>query len=155
MSLIVAGANLYHVKHASSLREQTSGNRSIQSPMSRYLSACPACGAIIQRPDFHRHGDSFPCPSCGEWLTYDLKFVWAMCAVCFVAAAYETWRMGYRDAAFMFITFGGTILLSFLNIILQALLILAKYKRAREAFRNKLTMFATDKTDSDKKSGPQ
>jgi predicted RNA-binding Zn-ribbon protein involved in translation (DUF1610 family) len=155
MSLLVAGANLYQVRQASTLSGQTSGNQRVQGPLSRSSSPCPACGAGIPRSDFHRRGDSFPCPTCGEWLTYDLKYVWAMCAVCFVAAPYATWRMGYRDAAFIFIAYGGAILLSFANIFLQALLVPARYKRARGAFVNKLTMFATDKTDSNNKPDPQ
>jgi predicted RNA-binding Zn-ribbon protein involved in translation (DUF1610 family) len=155
MGLIVAGVNLYQVRQASTLSGQTSGNQSVQGPLSRSPSPCPSCGAGIPRSDFHRRGDSFPCPSCGEWLTYDLKYVWAMCAVCFVAAPYATWRMGYRDAAFIFIAYGGAILLSFANIFLQALLVPPTYKRARGAFVNKLTMFATDKTDSNNKPDPQ
>ena len=156
MSLIVAGANLYQVRHASSLSEQTSESQSIQSPMSRYSRPCPACGAVIRPSDIHLHGDSFLCPSCGEWLTHDQKYFWTFCALVLMAAAYETWRLGYRGAALIFIPIVGTLLMSFAGVVLLALLVPPKYKRVRgKAFENKLTLFPTDKSDLDKKTGHQ
>jgi predicted RNA-binding Zn-ribbon protein involved in translation (DUF1610 family) len=155
MSLIVAGANLYQVRNASSLTEQTNGDRRIKRPMPRYLRPCPACGAIIRPADIHLHGDSFPCPSCSEWLTQDQKYIWGFCAICLGAAAYETWHTGYRGAVFILITIGGTLLLSLVGVFLQGLLVSPKYKRVQgKPFDNKLTMFATDKTDSDKEPRP-
>ncbi len=156
MSLIVGGANLYQVRHASSLSEQTSGSHRIQHPMSRYSRPCPACGAIIRPSDIHRQGDSFPCPSCGEWLEYDHKYVWIFFAGCFGGVAYETWRMGYRDAAFIFISIGGTILLSLVSVFLQAILVPPKYRRVRgNALDKTLSLFGTNKSDADKKSTPE
>ncbi len=156
LSLIVGGANLYHVRHASSLSEQMSGNQGIQSPLSRYLRPCPVCGAIIRPSDIHRAGDSFPCPACGESLTYDHKYLWIIGPVSLAAAAYETWHLGYRDATFISITIVGTLLLILMGGFLQAFLVPPKFKRAQgKTFENKLTLFPTDKSDSDKKTGSQ
>ena len=89
-------------------------------------------------------------------MTDDQKYVWTFCAVGLVAAAYETWRTGYRGAVFIFIVIGGTLLLGFVGVFLLALLVPPKYKRVQgKAFDNKLTLFPTDKSDTNKKTGLQ
>jgi hypothetical protein len=89
-------------------------------------------------------------------LEYDHKYVWIFFAVCSVGAAYGTWRMGYRDAAFIFITIGGTILLSLVSVFLQAILVPPKYRQVQgNAFDKALSLFGTNKSDAGKKSTPE
>jgi len=156
MSLVVGGANLHQVRHASSLSEQASGNQRIQRPISRYSRPCPACGAIIRPSDIHWEGDSFPCPNCSEWLKEELKYDWAICVVSLAAATYETWRLGYRDAAFILITIGGAIVLSLVGLFFLGMLVPPQYKRDQgKAFDKALSLFGTNKSDADKKSAPE
>src|SRR6266850_1020576 len=86
--------------------------------MSRYSRPCPVCGAIIRPSDIRLYGDSFPCPSCGEWLKSDSKYSYTICALSLILSGFLTWRTGYHDGMFIFITIGATIVLCLVGLFL-------------------------------------
>ncbi len=156
MSLIVAGANLYQVRHASASIEPIGTNQGIQHPESRYSRPCPVCGAIIRLSEVHRAVDILACPKCGESLTTEKKHLWIIGALSLVAAVYATRHLIYRDLLYVFVTEGLALVLFFLGAFLLGLLVPPKYKRVKgKPFDNKLTLFSTDKTDPDEKTGPR
>jgi hypothetical protein len=124
--------------------------------MSRYSYPCPACGASIRPSDIRLHGDSFPCPSCGEWLKSDPKYPYAICAVTILLATIVTWRIGYRDGVFIFITIGATVALCLVGLFLFGILIPPVYKRVEggKAFDKAPSLFVKNKPGAGKKIDP-
>jgi predicted RNA-binding Zn-ribbon protein involved in translation (DUF1610 family) len=153
MSLIVAGANLYQVRQASSSIERIGTNQGIRYPESRYSRPCPVCGAIIRFSEVRWAVDILACPNCGESLTTEKKDLWVIGALSIVAAAYATRHLIYRNLLYIFVTEGLALILFFLGAFLIGLFVPPRYKRAGgKTFDKSLSLFRTDKSDADKKS---
>jgi len=145
LSLIAGAANLYQVRQACSsigrIRE------------SRYSRPCPVCGAIIRLSEVHKAVDILACPNCGESLTTEKKNLWVIGALSILAAAYATRHLVYRDPVYALATEGLAFVLFFLGAFLLGLLVPPKYKRVGgKTFDKTLSLFGTNKTDTDKKS---
>src|SRR6266480_4599138 len=98
--------------------------------MSRYSHPCPACRAMI-RPSNIPYGDSFPCPSCGEWLKYDSKYTLVICIFSLLVATILAWRMGYRDGMLIFVTICATALLFILGAFFEGIIHAPGFKRVQ------------------------
>jgi predicted RNA-binding Zn-ribbon protein involved in translation (DUF1610 family) len=153
MSLIVGGANLYQVRHASSSIEKTSRNQGAQRAESRYSKPCPVCGAIIRLSEVHRAADMLTCPKCGECLTTEKKNLWVRGAISLAAAVYATRHLVYREPGYFLVTEGLAFVLFFVGAFLLGLFVPPKYKRVGgKTFDKGLSLFGADKSDADKKS---
>jgi len=156
MGLIVAGANLYQVREASSSIERIGTNQGIHHPESRYSRPCPVCGAIIRLSEVHRAVDILACPNCGESLTTEKKDLWVIGALSLVGAVYVTRHLIYRELAYLLVTEGLAFVLFFLGAFLLGLLVPPKYKRVGgKTFDKTLSLFGADKSDTDKKTDAQ
>jgi len=84
----------------------------------------------------------------------DPKYSYTICALCLVLAGFLTWRRGYRDAMFILITTGATIVLCLVGVFLLGILVPPVYKRVGgdKAFDKVPSMFTKDKPGTDKKS---
>jgi predicted RNA-binding Zn-ribbon protein involved in translation (DUF1610 family) len=153
MSLIVAGSNLYQVRQACASIERIGTNQGLHRPESRYSRPCPVCGAIIRLSEVHRAVDMLACPNCGECLTTEKKYLWAIGALSLVAAACLTRHLVYREPAYILVTEGLAFVLFLVGAFLLGLLVPPKYKRVRgKTFDKALSLFGTDKSDADKNS---
>ncbi len=153
MSLIVAGTNLYQVRQESSSIGRIGTSQEIRRRESRYSRPCPVCGAIIRLSEVHRAVDILACPNCGESLTTEKKYLWVVGALSLVAAIYATRHLIYRDLLYAFATEGLALVLFFLGAFLLGMLVPPKYKRVGgKTFDKTLSLFGTDKSDTDKKS---
>ncbi len=153
MGFIAAGAHLYQVRRASSSIERIGTNQGIRHPESRHSKPCPVCGAIIRLSEVHRAVDILACPNCGESLTTEKKDLWVVGALSLVAAAYATRHLVYRDPLYILVTEGFAFVLFFLGAFLLGLFVPPKYKRVGgKTFDKTLSLFGTDKSDTDKKS---
>jgi predicted RNA-binding Zn-ribbon protein involved in translation (DUF1610 family) len=95
--------------------------------ISRY---CPACGRTIHSSEIPvRLRNSFPCPSCGEWLMYDTSNFPIIGAVSFLVAIFAAWSLGYRDTTFVLIVVTATLLLWVFGSFLVGTLIPPQLKR--------------------------
>jgi hypothetical protein len=73
---------------------------------------CPACGRSIHPSEIPvRLRNSFPCPSCGEWLMYDTSNFTIIGAVSFGVVIFVAWSLGYRDTSFVLVVLTATPLL--------------------------------------------
>jgi predicted RNA-binding Zn-ribbon protein involved in translation (DUF1610 family) len=153
MVLIAAGAYLYQVRRASSSIARIGTSKGIPYPESLYSRPCPVCGVIIRRSEVRKAGDILACPGCGESLTTEKKDLWVVGALSLVAAAYATRHLVYRDFGYILVTEGLTFVLFFFGAFLVALFVPPKYKPVGgETFDKTLSLFGTDKSDTDKKS---
>jgi predicted RNA-binding Zn-ribbon protein involved in translation (DUF1610 family) len=153
MGLIATGTHLYQVRQISSSAERIGTNQEIRHPESRFSSPCPVCGAIIRRSEVHRAVDILACPNCGESLTTEKKDLWVIGALSIVAAVYATRHLVYREIAYIFVTEGLAFVLFFFGAFLLGLFVPPKYKRVEgKSFDKALSLFGTDKSDTDKKS---
>jgi predicted RNA-binding Zn-ribbon protein involved in translation (DUF1610 family) len=118
MSLIGAGANLYRLRRIPP--KMVEGSEA-KSP----YRACPACSAVIP-PSGIPFGNAFPCPSCGEWVTYDNRFSLAIWPVSILVAIVTTLHLGFRDGMFFFIAECATFLLGFVGLIFVGILIMSR-----------------------------
>jgi predicted RNA-binding Zn-ribbon protein involved in translation (DUF1610 family) len=152
MGLIMAGANLYQVRQASSFIDRTGTNQGIHHSESRYSRPCPVCGAIIRLSEGHRAVDMLACPTCGEALTTDKKYLWGIAVVSLVTAAYVTRHLVYREPTYIFLTEGLALVLFLLGAFLLGMLVPPKYKLVGGGtFDKTMSLFGTDKSDTDKK----
>ncbi len=153
MALIVAGANLYQVRQASSFIESAGTNQGIHHAESRYSRPCPVCKEMIRLSQVQRSGDILACPNCGESLTTKKKGLWVVVVLSIVAAAYTTRHLVYREPVYAFVTEGLAVVLIFLGAVLFGLLVPSTYKRVGgKTFDKTLSLFGTDKSDAEKKS---
>jgi hypothetical protein len=154
MGFISAAAHLYQVRHASSAIERIGTNQGIRHPESRYSRPCPVCGAIIRLSEVLKAVDILACPNCGESLTTEKKDLWVVGALSLVAAAYATRRLVYRDPLYILATEGLAFFLFSLGAFLLKLFVPPKYKGVGgKTFDKTLSLFGTDKSDPDEKSG--
>ena len=117
----------------------------------RYSRACPACGATIRPSDMG--GESFPCPTCGEWLEIAHKYSPLIWVVSAIAATVLTLHFGYRDATFIFATGCATALLGLSGIFIKGILGLTKLQRVQgRPFDRAVSLHLTDKPDDHKKT---
>ena len=122
---------------------------------SRYAKPCPACGAIIHPFDVHLDGDSFPCPTCGEWLKYDPKVSYVIYVASLFLSGAVTFSIGYRDVTLVLITLAGAVLLSILAILLYGLMVPPVYKKVGGRGFDKLpSLFVDEKHSEDKEIKP-
>jgi predicted nucleic acid-binding Zn ribbon protein len=122
--------------------------------MSRYSKACPVCGTVII-PSEVPYQDSFPCPSCGEWLTYDQRYSPLIWAGSILATILITLYLGYRDAMFIFIVIVGSWVLGLLGIAVVGILIPPPLKRVQgKPFDKTVSLHLSDKSGSNKRIGP-
>jgi hypothetical protein len=153
MSIIVGVANLYRVRNASSTIERIGTNEGIHRLESRYSRSCPVCGATIRLSEGYRAVDMLACPTCGEALTTDKKYLWGIAVVSLVTAAYVTRHLVYREPAYLFATEGLALVLFLVGTFLLGLLVPPTYKRAGgKTFDKALSLFGTDESDAGKKS---
>jgi hypothetical protein len=119
--------------------------------MARHVRPCPVCGIAISVLDVR--GDGFSCPGCGEWLRNDLVWVYTNGALSIVISAFVTWKMGFREAMFFFITVGGSVLVLFVGVFIQSFFfLLPAYTHDKgRSFDKTLSLFGS-KSDGDKKS---
>src|SRR5712692_5693531 len=91
---------------------------------SQYLKVCPACRRTIRPSEIPvRIRNSFPCPSCGEWLMYDTSIMPVIGIISFLVAIIAAWTLGYRDTTFVLIVFIATLLLWVFGAFLIGILI--------------------------------
>jgi hypothetical protein len=118
--------------------------------MPRYLKTCPACKATIN-PAEVPIGDSFPCPTCGQWLTYEQRFSPAIWVVSIIGAIVISLRLGYRDAMFIFIAILGSWLLGLIGIAIVGILIPPPLIRVKgKPFDKTVSLHLTDKSERDR-----
>ena len=128
-------------------------------PLSEYSKNCPSCGATIRPSELpYRYRDvGFPCPSCGERLTYDNPNVAAIWVSSIVIAIVVTFQLGYRDLMFILITPCITLLLGFLGHFFVGILFPPALKRVEskgKTFDNAGSLHLSDKPNGDKKISP-
>ncbi len=84
----------------------------------------------------------------------DSKYSYTICALSLVLSGFLTWRMGYHDGVFIFITIGATILFCLVGLFLLGILVPPVYKRVEggKAFDKVPSLFTNDKPGADKKS---
>jgi hypothetical protein len=120
--------------------------------MSRYSKTCPVCSAVIL-PSEVPFQDSFPCPSCSEWLTYDQRYsplIWAGSVLLTIVISLQ---LGFRDAAFIFIAIVGSWVLGLIGIAIVGTLIPPPLKRvAGKPFDKTVSLRLGDKSGGDKKA---
>jgi hypothetical protein len=122
--------------------------------MPRYLKTCPACKETIN-PAEAPIGDSFPCPTCGQWLTYGQRYSSVIWVISIVVAIVITLRLGYRDATFIFIATCASWVFGLLGIFVVGLLIPPPLVRVKgKPFDKTVSFHLTDKPESDKKTNP-
>jgi hypothetical protein len=122
--------------------------------MSRYSKTCPVCGAVIITSEVP-YQDSFPCPSCSEWLTYDKRYSPAIWVTSFITAILISLHLGYRDVPFMIAVWCATFLIGLLGIFLVGILFPPALKRATgEPFDKTVSLNLSDKSENDKKADP-
>jgi uncharacterized paraquat-inducible protein A len=120
--------------------------------MSRYSKKCPGCGAVILPSELSRE-DSFQCPSCGEWLTYDKRYTTAIWAVSVAVAIFISLHMGYRDVTFILVTAGATWILGLLGLFIVGILIPPPLQIVRgKPFDKTVSLHLGEKPDAQKKS---
>lgn len=125
--------------------------------MSQYSKNCPACSAIIRPSELpYRYKDvGFPCPSCGERLTYDNPNSVAIWVSSILIAIVVTLHLGYRDAMFILIAPCATLLLGFLGHFFVGILFPPPLKRVEskgKPFDNAVSLHLTERSESDKKT---
>jgi hypothetical protein len=123
--------------------------------MSRYSKTCPTCGTVILPSDVPYGEDSFPCPSCGEWLTYDKRYTPAIWVGSVLIAIVISLRLGYRDAMFILVAGGATWIVGLLGIFIVGLLFPPPLKRVQgKPFDKPVSLHLTDRSEGNKKTGP-
>jgi hypothetical protein len=99
---------------------------------SQNSKVCPACGRAVDLSEIPvRLRNSFPCPSCDEWLMYDTSKLPLIGLVSFLVAVVAAWSFGIRDARFVLIVVTATLLLWFCGIFLIGISIPPQLKRFR------------------------
>lgn len=122
--------------------------------MPRYLKTCPACKVTINPAEIGI-GDSFPCPICGQWLTYDQRYSPAIWVISIVVAIVLTLHLGYRDAMFIFIATCASWVFGLLGIFVVGLLIAPPLIQVKgKPFDKTVSLHLTDKSESNKKTNP-
>jgi hypothetical protein len=123
--------------------------------MSRYTKSCPVCGRTILAAELPRT-DSFPCPSCGEWLQLDNRHfpvVWVSSAVIgFVISLYvdSPYDTGILVAAC------ATLIIGLSGIFILGVLVPPPLRRVTgRPFDTRFSLGLTDKSEADKKTGPK
>ena len=150
MSLIVAGANLYQIRHA--VIQQTRSNQETRFPESLYSTPCPVCGAIIRRLEVHTEGGILACPSCGESLTIEMTNSWVIAALSLAVAIYATRHLVYREPTYLPVTAVVAVILSLVGAFLLGFIAPPKYKRVGgKTFDKALSLFGTNKSETTKK----
>lgn len=120
--------------------------------ISRYTHPCPACGAAIRPSDVHLYGDSFVCPSCGEWLKYDGKRTLPIMGISVALAILLTSYMGYKNWAFFASMTVAAVLLFFAGMFVGGIVAPRGFKREQgKPFDKTPSLFVSD---TDKKTGP-
>src|SRR5580704_8402423 len=113
--------------------------------MSRFLKTCPSCRVAIN-PSKVPIGNSFPCPTCGQWLTYDQRYSPAIWVISIVVAIVITLHLGHRDAMFIFIAMIGSWVLGLLGIAIMGILIPPPLIRVKgKPFDKPVSLHLTDK----------
>ena len=89
--------------------------------MARFSKTCPVCGAVFSPSDVPI-GDSFPCPSCREWLTYKVRYpglIWTFSIALTIGTALQ---LGLRDAIFIFFVGVGSFVVHLLTVFVLGFL---------------------------------
>lgn len=153
MGLIVAGANIFQIRQASSSVERLGANRPNHDPESRSSQPCPLCGAVIRLAEVHKASDILACPNCGESLTTTKKNLWVVATLSIVASVYITRHLVYREPVYVAITEGLAFAFFLLGAFLVGLFIPPRYKLVGgKTFDKTPSLFAPDKPDPHKKS---
>lgn len=129
MSLIVGGASLYRVRHASCpvaqhsaavLKESTVPEQ--EAPVSRYSVTCPTCGTNFRPRQFlwGSKGD-FHCPVCGELLEYARgsgsgSALFFYITMLILGSIF--YFLGYRGLVLILIIIAGSIMINVIGILL-------------------------------------
>ncbi len=133
MSLIIAGAHLYRVRHIPSrapinlaplkyaIYSQTI-NRA--QNLSRYVT-CPVCSASFHPGKVKRTLGTFTCPECGEVLEYETRgfFDYFLFVLCLYGVPIVLYYIGYRDLTLILVSIGAASLIFFFGIAIHGLLI--------------------------------
>ena len=107
---------------------------------------------LIHPFDVQLHGDSFPCPHCGEWLKSDPKYAYTFFLIIFVISGFFAYRQGYRDVAPILFTLCATVVFCLVAILLSGLMLRPVYKKVGgKSFKNPPSLSPDGREDIDKK----
>jgi len=126
MSLIVAAAQLYRVRHmkppvltslaASEIKGKVENRR-------RYVT-CPVCSTSFDPGRVKRTMRTFTCPDCGQVLTYETgKFEYFLFFVCLYGVPALLYYLGYRGFILLFASIGAASLVFFFGIAMHSFIV--------------------------------
>lgn len=129
MSLIVAGAELYRVRHLASRVLRTvvalgyPGDSKIgEKPQNtRRNVTCPSCNASFNPGKVKMTLTSFTCPDCGEVLEYETgKFGYILIYFCLFGVPALLYYLGYRSLSLIPLSVVVSVVILFLGIAIQS-----------------------------------
>ena len=129
MSLIVAGAELYRVRHLASrvLRTVVAlGYPSVskigeKQRNTRRNVACPSCNASFNPGKVKMALTSFTCPDCGEVLEYETgTFDYILAYFCLFGVPALLYYLGYRSLSLIPLSIAVAVVILFLGIAIQS-----------------------------------
>ena len=131
MSLIVAGAELYRVRHMASRVLRTlvaleySGGPEIRQKLAntRRNVICPSCNASFNPGKVKRTWRSFTCPECGEVLEYETgTFAYILFFFCLYGVPGLLYYVGYRTASLIPLSIAAAFVIFFLGVVIHSLI---------------------------------
>ncbi len=131
MSLIVAGAALYRVRHMASRVLRTfvafeySGGPEIRQKLgnTRRNVICPSCNASFNPGKAKRTWRSFICPECGEVLEYEtVRFAYVLFFFCLYGVPALLYYVGYRSLSSIPLSIAAAFVIFFLGVAILSLI---------------------------------
>jgi hypothetical protein len=131
MSLVVAGAELYRVRHMASRVLRTfvalrySGGPEIRQKLenARLNVICPSCNASFNPRKVKRTWRSFTCPECGEVLEYESgTFAYVLFFFCLYGVPALLYYVGYRSLSLIPLSIAAAFVIFFLGAAIHSLI---------------------------------
>jgi predicted RNA-binding Zn-ribbon protein involved in translation (DUF1610 family) len=138
MSLIVAGAELYRLRHMASRVLRTfvalehSGGPEIKQKMgnTRRNVICPSCNASFNPGKGKRTWRSFICPECGEVLEYETgTFAYVLFFLCLYGVPALLYFVGYRSLSLIPRSIAAAFVIFYLGVTIHSLIFPPKAKQ--------------------------
>lgn len=131
LSLVVAGAELYRVRHMASRVLRTfvafrySGGPEIRQKLenTRLNVICPCCNASFNPRKVKRTWKSFTCPKCGEVLEYESgTFAYVLFFFCLYGIPALLYYFGYRSLSLIPLSIAAAFVIFFLGVAIHSLI---------------------------------